>query len=148
MIRCSLVFLVACDTLLSASIWNFVYFSALGSLIECERVLGCQIAPKQESHRASKCDMPFVVRIGGVINCDYCSDQSGSGACVRVHIALTYAGRPMTVVCSPNTGPKDTKRYLGYEPTIPANRDSYFSQKADHNGKINMWIRFQGALGS
>lgn len=66
------------------------------------------------------------------------------GSCIRVHVALTYGGRQMSLVCPPNAGPKDTKKYLGYEPTIPANRDFYFSQKADPNGRIDKWVRFQG----
>uniref|UniRef100_A0A5K3FAW8 C2 DOCK-type domain-containing protein n=1 Tax=Mesocestoides corti TaxID=53468 RepID=A0A5K3FAW8_MESCO len=125
----------------------------IGSVMECERLLGCQITPRHEAHRMSKCDLPLIVRIGGVIVPTHAQDPTRPtdprtlGGCVRIHVALTYAGRPLSKVCTPDSGPsfpRNSKDFLGFACTTPVLRDFHYSRKADlsSDGKINEWIRF------
>ncbi|VDM34139.1 unnamed protein product [Hydatigera taeniaeformis] len=124
-----------------------------GNEMECERLLGCHISVNRESHRTSKCDMPFVMRIGSVIDpTDHTdpwnlSERLGIGSCVRVHVILTYAGRPLSTVYSSPLTPAYPKNFKGceeYACTTPVLRDFHYSRKADFNsgGKIDEWIRF------
>nr|CDS23179.1 phosphatidylinositol 4 phosphate 3 kinase C2 [Echinococcus granulosus] len=125
----------------------------LGNEMECERLLGCQMSMQRECHRMSKCDMPFVMRIGSVIDpADHSdpwnlSERLGAGSCVRVHVILTYAGRPLsTIYTSPLNPayPRGSKGCVDYACTTPVLRDFHYSRKADFNsgGKIDEWIRF------
>ncbi|KAL5108544.1 Phosphatidylinositol 4-phosphate 3-kinase C2 domain-containing subunit alpha [Taenia crassiceps] len=126
---------------------------SLGSEMECERLLGCHMLVNRESHRISKCDMPFIMRIGSVIDpTDHTdpwnlSERIGVGSCVRVHVILTYAGRPLSTVYSSPISPaypKSVKGCAEYACTTPVLRDFHYSRKADFNsgGKIDEWIRF------
>ncbi|VDO02038.1 unnamed protein product [Rodentolepis nana] len=65
----------------------------------------------------------------------------------RVHVALTYAGRPLSKVCPISKDQKnfpDLNNCPEYENTVPVHSDSYYSKMVDFksNGKINEWIRF------
>ncbi|KAL5968621.1 Phosphatidylinositol 4-phosphate 3-kinase C2 domain-containing subunit beta [Taenia solium] len=108
----------------------------VGSEMECERLLGCHMSVNRESHRMSKCDMPFVMRIGSVIDpTDHTdpwnlSDRLGVGSCVRVHVTLTYAGRPLSTVYSSPLSPAYPKSFKGcveYACTTPVLRDFHYS---------------------
>ncbi|VDK39629.1 unnamed protein product [Taenia asiatica] len=103
-------------------------FSAppLGSDMECERLLGCHMSVNRESHRMSKCDMPFVMRIGSVIDPTDPTDTWN----LSERLGPAY--------------PKSSKGCVEYGCTTPVLRDFHYSRKVDFNsaGKIDEWIHF------
>ncbi|KAM7534969.1 hypothetical protein Aperf_G00000100741 [Anoplocephala perfoliata] len=118
----------------------------IGSTIECERLLGCHITEKSNCKRISKSNLNLVLRIGGVIDPNP-QGSLNSTECYRVHVALTYAGRPLSIVCPVNENEKNfaaVNNCPEYEQTVPVNGDSYYSRRVDFksNGKIDEWIRF------
>ncbi|VUZ39234.1 unnamed protein product [Hymenolepis diminuta] len=118
----------------------------IGSTVECERLLGCHIAEKSSCRRISKSNFHLVLCVGGVIDPNL-QGSLNSTSFYRVHIVLTYAGRPLSKVCPIKEDQRnfaDINRCPEYENTVPVHGDSYYSRRVDFksNGKINEWIRF------